>query len=204
MQVNRYGQIRHDGNSEYFQYGSGHQAVKRFAVLALTLSVALGACGRAPQEVDLSAVGTVVFEAGEREPAPALRGPSLATGNDLAVGPGQLTVLNSWASWCAPCLTEMPMLIDAAANHPGVRFIGLNAIDDEVQASQFVEDLGITFDSIRDPEGELLATIPGVPPRALPSTVVLDSQGRIAARIIGPIKEGQLDTILDDLIAEDR
>jgi len=177
--------------------------MRRVITLGL-LALALVGCGRTAGDVDLSQVGTVRIPIAERERAPAIEGPSLASGNPIGLEPGQVTVLNSWASWCAPCLTEMPILIDAAASHPEARFLGLNAIDDQIKARQFVEDLGITFDSIRDPDGALLATIPDVPPRALPSTIIVDSQGRIAARIIGPVQEGQLDAILEDLRAEER
>ena len=57
-------------------------------------------------------------------------------------------------------------------------------------------------ESIDDRVGAILATIPGVPPRSLPSTVILDRQGRVAVRIIGPVKPGQLEQALDTLVAE--
>ena len=58
------------------------------------------------------------------------------------------------------------------------------------------------YRSIDDRDGAILATIPGVPPRSLPSTVILDSQGRIAVRIIGPVLPGQLEGVLEQLVAE--
>jgi thiol-disulfide isomerase/thioredoxin len=103
-----------------------------------------------------------------------------------------------------PCLVEMPVLIQAQENYAdqGVAVLGLNALDEQQNAQDFVEDLGINFPSIRDAEGALLATIPGVPPRALPSTIVVDADGNIAARIIGPVTEPMVTDILNNLLAE--
>jgi thiol-disulfide isomerase/thioredoxin len=171
-------------------------------VIALLLGFTILGCGRTSGDVDLNAVGITEFPGTERVPAPEIIGPSLETGDTLAVNRGSLTVVNAWASWCAPCLTEMPILIKANRDYPDVQFIGLNVQDDDLNARQFVEDLGINFDSIQDPEGAILATIPGVPPRALPSTIIIDDQGRIAARIIGPVEEQQLTEILDRLTRE--
>jgi hypothetical protein len=81
---------------------------------------------------------------------------------------------------------------------PVVQFLGLNALDEQTSASQFAEDLGLTFNSIRDPGGELLASNPGVHPRALPSSIVIDKQGRVATRIIGPVEDGQPNVVLDE------
>jgi len=178
--------------------------VRVLVIFATAITLLLAGCGRTPPDVDTSQIGVTQFPIDERTLAPRITGPSLATGEliNLAESTGQVTVLNAWASWCAPCLTEMPILNEAQAQYPNVQFLGLNALDDQTSASQFAEDLGLTFDSIRDPEGELLANIPGVPPRALPSSIVIDKQGRIATRIIGPVEDGQLNNILDDLLSE--
>lgn len=172
------------------------------AITALLL--ALTACGRTQPDVDLSQVGATEFALEDRQAAPSIAGPSLATGGDVAATDsiGNVTVINAWASWCAPCLTEMPILADVQRAFPDVRFLGLNALDDATSAMQFVEDVRVPFDSIRDPDGEILASLPGVPPRALPSSLVIDKQGRIAATIIGPVKEGQIDAILQRLESE--
>lgn len=178
--------------------------MKYLITLLIGCALTISGCGRAPSVVDTSQVGTTQIPIGERDLAPSIIGPSLGTDQpiELSNNAGDVTVMSSWASWCAPCITEMPILIEAQAKYPDVRFLGLNTLDDKGNAEQFVEDLGITFDSIHDPEGRLLATIPGVPPQSLPSTIVLDKQGRIATRIIGEVKVGQLDVILEDLLRE--
>jgi len=99
---------------------------------------------------------------------------------------GQPLVINAWASWCAPCLEEAPILT-AAANDPRAQaqFLGLRVMDDMGEAPPALAEL--PFTSLLDRDGALLVSIPGVPPRAIPSTTVLDAEGRIAAQRIGPL-----------------
>jgi peroxiredoxin len=77
-----------------------------------------------------------------------------------------------------------------------VAFIGLDAFDSMDKALEFVNEYGMTYPSLFDPDGELLGSVPGIPPKAVPSTLILDRDGRIAVRIIGPVPIG-----LDALIA---
>ena len=77
-----------------------------------------------------------------------------------------------------------------------VAFIGIDAFDSKDKALEFVNQYGMTYPSLFDPEGELLGSVPGIPPKAVPSTLILDREGRIAVRIIGPVPIG-----LDALIA---
>jgi len=82
----------------------------------------------------------------------------------------------------------MPAFVDlhATVDPNEVAVIGLNVSDEPGAAAQFIDELGMTFPTVVDRGGEILATIPGVPPKSLPSTVILDREGRIASRIIGP------------------
>ena len=148
-------------------------------------------------------VGTASFAVQEREPAPSIAGPTLDGGRlDLADLVGRVVVLNSWASWCAPCRAEVPMLVDQARKRGGeVAFVGLNVSDEQAAAEAFVAETGMDYPSIVDPNGTLLATIPGVPAKSLPSTIVIDPQGRVAARVIGEVTAGDLASILDELEA---
>lgn len=177
----------------------------RVVLVASLVTAFLAGCGRTPPAVDPSQVGVERFDPGERPPLPAVAGNTVdGSPLDLADLRGQVVVLNSWASWCGPCLIEMPILIDAADRYgdDGVTVVGINALDDQENASAFQEDLGITFESIRDADGAILATLPDVPPRALPNTLIIDPQGDIAARIIGPVDEPMLTDIIDDVLGE--
>jgi thiol-disulfide isomerase/thioredoxin len=116
---------------------------------------------------------------------------------------GDVTVVNSWATWCPPCRTEMPEFADVARSldGQGVTFIGINVQDDLDGAREYTSDT--PYRSIVDPDGSLVAQIPDVPPRSLPVTVILDSEGRVAVRIVGPIVLGTLeDTVLGVLASE--
>ena len=66
-----------------------------------------------------------------------------------------------------------------------------------------VARFGIPYPSVVDDGARLLARVPGVPPEAVPSTVIIDRQGRVAARIIGTVKAGMLDDLLAELVAEE-
>lgn len=114
---------------------------------------------------------------------------------------GDITVVNSWATWCAPCRTEMPEFADAARafDGQGVSFVGINVQDDLASAREFTADT--PYRSIVDAEGDLVATIPDVPPRSLPVTVILDRDGRIAVRIVGPIVLGTLTETIGSVVA---
>lgn len=109
---------------------------------------------------------------------------------------GSVVVINNWASWCAPCRDEMPGIVAFANDHPEVQVVGLNVEDEASAAQAFAKEYAMAFPSIVDADGSLLRTIPGVPPSALPSTVVLDPEGRIAARVIGPTTPQQLDALV--------
>ena len=174
-------------------------------LVALTLSLpgVLAGCGRdAPPS---ALVGTTVFAPDEREPLPPVSGPT-TEGGTLSVSDlrGKVVVLNSWASWCAPCRDEVPVFVAIAEQSDAaqVAVIGLGVSDDPAAAAAFEQDLGMTYPSIIDPEGSILATIPGVPPTAIPSTVVIDRDGRIAARIIGEADQKELSSIIAAVAAE--
>lgn len=149
------------------------------------------------------AVGVTIIPPDERGQAIDIAGET-AGGTELSTAQmgGDIVVINAWASWCPPCIEELPLLADAAEAYDGkgVAFLGLNSLDDPIAAASL---LGSSpYPSIDDRDGAILATVPGVPPRSLPSTVMLDRQGRIAVRIIGPVKPGQLEGALQLLLSE--
>ncbi len=171
--------------------------------LALCLAAPVAGCGRDAPPSTL--VGTTVFAPDEREPLPPVSGPT-TDGDTVAVSDllGRVVVLNSWASWCAPCRDEVPAFVAIAeqSDPAQVAVVGLDVSDDPAAAAAFEQDLGMTYPSIVDPEGSILATIPGVPPTAIPSTVVIDRDGRIAARIIGEADQQELSSIIAAVAAE--
>jgi thiol-disulfide isomerase/thioredoxin len=128
--------------------------------------------------------------------APADRGtPIELTGNtlegtplDLADYRGKPVVVNVWWSGCGPCRREMPMLQQASQELAGkAAFIGINTRDNSADNGlAFERSVGAAYPSIYAPDGRALLAFPGLP-RPLPSTVILDSQGRMSASISGEI-----------------
>jgi thiol-disulfide isomerase/thioredoxin len=138
--------------------------------------------------------------------APAERGePVELTGEDLDGDRmsltelrGEVAVVNVWWSACPPCRTEMPHLVDAAEEtSKDAAFVGINIRDSSVdQAKAFVRTFDVPWPSFYDPSGEALLPFAGrLSPRSIPSTVVLDRDGRIAATVIGAIPSEQ--TLVD-------
>ena len=119
---------------------------------------------------------------------------------DVADYRGQVVVLNVWWSGCPPCRQEMPMLVSVAKSSPA-QFVGLNIRDlDEAQGQAFTRSFDVPYPSFYDPTGKALLAFDGLlTPRSVPSTVVLDARGRVAASVIGPIpSEATLEGLIED------
>jgi thiol-disulfide isomerase/thioredoxin len=147
-----------------------------------------------------------VFEAGERDAAPDVTGTTFE-GDELSLSEyeGQILVLNVWASWCGPCRAEQPVLDEVHTEYGdlGVDFLGVNIKDNETAAVAYTNSKGVLYPSLYDQPGEIpQAFRDTVPPRAIPSTLVIDPDGNIAARVIGPTTYGQLTGLLDPLVVE--
>lgn len=124
---------------------------------------------------------------------------------DLASWRGAPVVLNLWYAACPPCRTEAPAL---QANFKrfhddGVQFLGLNVRDGVAAADAFSKTFNLTFPSMIDKDGRGVSALNNVlPPQAVPSTVVLDSLGRPAARVVGAVSDSTLKALLTDVLNE--
>ncbi len=124
---------------------------------------------------------------------------------DSANFAGQVTVLNFWYAACAPCRLEAPDLqaLHAELQPQGVEFFGVNVRDERATAEAFERNFGLDYPSIADKDGGvLLAMTKFVPPSAVPTTLVLDKQGRVSARILGVAEKGTLKALLTSALAE--
>lgn len=140
----------------------------------------------------------------DREPAPEISGPELGTGQTISADEfsGKVIVLNVWGSWCGPCKAEAPDLQASSQKTTAVaQFIGLNTRDhDQGPPLAFNRTRGITYPSIFDPDGSLLVRFAGtLPATAIPSTIIIDTDGRMAARVVGPVTEQTLINIVEDV-----
>lgn len=180
-------------------------------VLISALFIGLAGCSADP-ETDtgfVSGDGSVtVLNPDAREVAPILVGQDL-DGQEISTAdfPGEILVLNVWASWCAPCRAEAPALEEVAEEFidQDVQLIGLNTRDSKASANNFVRKYQVSFPSIVDTDGRLqLQFRETLPPQAIPSTIVIDQSGRVAARALGAIEASTLSAIIDQLLLEER
>ena len=120
---------------------------------------------------------------------------------------GEVLVVNFWYAACAPCRAEAPDLKDLSEQFTGrgARFLGVNVRDQAASAIAFNESYEINYPSVMDVDGGLQLAFSGsIPPNAVPTTLVLDSTGRVAARILGKVNSPSiLETLIKDTIAED-
>lgn len=125
---------------------------------------------------------------------------------DLADLRGKVVVVNVWWSGCGPCRREMPMLVDAQGEVPAGKtaFVGINIRDNAPEnGAAFERELGVDYPSIYDPGSTTLDEFGRYRPASMPSTVVLDDQGRVAALISGEVpSETTLVTLVEDLVEE--
>jgi len=109
---------------------------------------------------------------------------------------GRLVVVNIWASWCAPCRTEMPLLDDAARSYGSDAVVlGVASKDDPAEAQRFLDELGITYPNVFDVSGEIRVAL-GL--TAYPTTYVFGVDGRLRARVDGGISEQRLAALIED------
>jgi len=191
-----------------------HAVLSRRALLAVAAAAALAGCsasevdqtspGREYEFTGATPAGTVVDPAA-RAPAPRFAGELLdGTRFDSAELAGNIAVINFWGSWCAPCRLETPELqeVHAALADRGVQFLGVDVKDQRQLAVAFVQDIGATYPSLFDPSGEVALAFRGFPANVVPSTIVLDRRGRVAAVYTGAIRGADLRTALALLLEE--
>jgi thiol-disulfide isomerase/thioredoxin len=187
-----------------------------FFAAAIVLLVALTGCTDGKVTPDssngqryVSGDGTVeVIDPAERKPAPDLTGTTLDGGAfNLADLRGRVVVLNVWASWCAPCRAEAPSLerVSEKLANQGVRFVGINTRDTDDNARAFERRFGISYPSVVDRDGALLLRFKEtLPPQAIPTTLVIDRGGRMAARALTPLTEERLRELVTPIVAEQK
>jgi thiol-disulfide isomerase/thioredoxin len=105
----------------------------------------------------------------------------------------QPTLVNFFASWCPPCVREMPLLTAAADAEPGIAFLGVAHMDARADAERFVAEQDVRFTTVLDLDGEAAFTLGG---RGLPITLVFDRDARMVGRVYGELTGSSLEDLL--------
>ncbi len=191
------------------------------AACALGLSLLTAACNDDANSVASQAMagdgkGYVAGDGTVEQLAVADRGPAVSLGGTTVDGkswstaadaPGKVVVVNVWGSWCAPCVDETPHLQQvwqsySTAGKP-VAFVGIDIKESAATAAAFLKANSVTYPSLSDSGsgGQPMLAMQGKA-AATPSTLVLDRQGRIAARVLGATTVSTLTGLVDDVLAE--
>ncbi|MBY8340152.1 TlpA family protein disulfide reductase [Streptomyces spinosirectus] len=152
--------------------------------------------------------GISTAKKGERAAAPDLSGKTVDGKQlDVASFKGKVVVLNLWGSWCPPCRAEAPGFekVSQDLKDKGVQFVGINTRDPGTSSAlAFEKQYGVSFPSLYDPTGKLMLRFKKgtLNPQAIPTTLVLDREGKIAARSLAALSEDKLRKMIAPVLAE--
>ncbi len=169
-------------------------------VTALTLTACGGGSSIAEESFIEGSGAVTVIKSEERKAAPALSGLTL-TGKTFIFNPGKVAVVNVWASWCSPCRAEIPTLIELSRQYPEVQFMGILTRDNPVNAEALARRLDMPYPTFID-DSLLIGFKSTLPANAIPSTVLIDKNGNVAARISGEVTLASLSKLIRKLEAE--
>jgi thiol-disulfide isomerase/thioredoxin len=178
--------------------------MKKFALL-IALAIALTGCSgggtSSSEESFVSGDGATTFiKIADRKIAPSITGLTLS-GTNYTYAKDKVAVVNVWASWCSPCRAEAPTLASLANKYSDVAFIGILTRDNPANAEAFARRFKLPYPTIID-DSILIGFKGSLPANAIPSTVVLDKKGRVAARISGAITVASLTKLIERVSAE--
>lgn len=186
-------------------------------VLLAGLTMGLSACAQKDSLAEQAKAGdnknyvagdgsVTEFAKADRAAPVALKG-TLFNGNEVKPEDlkGKVTVLNFWFAACAPCRIEAPQLeaLHQEFKDQGVQFFGVNLRDEKATAEAFDKTFNLTYPSFNDKDGSVLLSVSGiVPPGAVPTTLVLDTEGKVASRVLGEIEKSTLKALITSAVAE--
>ncbi|SCL37856.1 Thiol-disulfide isomerase or thioredoxin [Micromonospora pallida] len=174
-------------------------------LLVTVATVALAGCtAEGAEQRCVTRDGFLECAPDQRGNAPDVTGELLGGGNyDLDQDRGKVVVINFWGSWCNPCRAEADDLENTyqATKGSGVTFLGINVTDSRDKAKAFEKNFGVTYPSLFDPPGRTALDF-DIAPNAIPATIVLDREGRIAALRRGAVLQDDLQPVVERVAAE--
>jgi peroxiredoxin len=189
--------------------------MRRILLLATGALLILTGCATGHAAVDVNNGGEFRYVAGtpagtvippsKRASAPSFSGTLLDGGRFSSTSlHGQVAVISFWGSWCPPCRVETPEFqqVHAETASQGVAFLGVDVKDDAQLAKAFLTSKAITFPSLYDPRGEVALAFRDYPATAIPSTIILDREGRVAATYTAPVAQDDLRKVLGSVAKE--
>jgi len=175
--------------------------IAAFIVLAFALTACGGGGSSTSEESFVSGDGSTTFiKISDRKIAPAITGMTLS-GENYTYQKDRVAVVNVWASWCTPCRAEAPTLVALANKYTDVAFIGILTRDNPANAEAFERRFNIPYPTVID-DSILLGFKGSLPANAIPTTVVLDKSGYVAARISGVVTVASLSKLIEKVSAE--
>jgi thiol-disulfide isomerase/thioredoxin len=170
-------------------------------LMALALSSCGGGGSSIAQESFVSGNGSISYiKPSDRIAAPALSGMTLS-GKNYTYNVGQVAVVNVWASWCAPCRAEAPTLAALSEKYTDVAFMGILTRDNPVNAEAFARRFALPYPTLID-DAVLIGFRKSLPANAIPSTVLIDKRGNVAARVSGEVTYSSLAELIEKVSAE--
>ncbi len=178
--------------------------MKIFSVLIsvmLLTSCSGGGISAQSENSFVSGTGTSVYiKINDRKEAPEISG-ELLMGGSKTLASGQVKVINVWASWCAPCRAEAPLLQEFSVQYPEVQFAGILTRDNLSSAISFYENFKITYPTFID-DSLLIGFKGSLIPNAIPTTIIIDKNNKVAVRISGEVTVAGLRDLLNKVLAE--
>lgn len=187
-------------------------ARRRFSTVAAVLLLAVpmaASCGAADTngaDPTGARAGITRLEPDDRKKAPDISGDDLnGTPISLASFSGKVVVINIWGSWCPPCREEQPVLSALATElkPQGVEFIGIAIREGAATSRAYTEANNVPYPSISDSGGKLLVGFTSsLPAVAVPTTYVIDREGRVATRLLDVATKSTLGALITEIVEE--
>ena len=112
---------------------------------------------------------------------------------------GKIVFLNFWATWCEPCIEEMPHMQSVYEKHPDIAMLAVNLTSKDLGidvVKQFVDDLEVTFPILLD-EAHVVGKQYSI--LALPTSYIIDPEGRVFKEVVGPMDEAMMEDLISEL-----